>query len=180
MIKIYFILFLIFTQIPNLYGYKIYMIRHGEKIDDKHIGLSKYGINRSNKIRDKFSKSKYKIKYLYAQEYDEDTKKRIRPYLTLKPLSKKMKINIDVTCDRDDIDCIKRKILKSYKKGNILLSWEHDNLQKIADKLISELNIKDHNLKQKLKNSNKGYDFLWIFENNNVEIIDNYINDKII
>lgn len=180
MIKIYFILFLIFIQISNLYAYKIYMIRHGEKIDDKHIGLSKYGINRSNKIRDKFSKSKYKIRYLYAQEYNEDTKKRIRPYLTLEPLSKKINKNIDVTCDRDDIDCIKRKILKSYKNGNILLSWEHDKLQKIAEKLISELNIKNQNLKQKLKKSNKGYDFLWIIENKNIKIINNYLNDKII
>lgn len=176
--KLYIILFLIigiYTQ--NIYSYTIYIIRHGEKINDDHIGLSKKGKKRANEIKRIFSNSKFNIKYLYAQQYDDDGHKK-RPYLTLKPLSKKMNLKIDTTCKREDIKCIIDKILNNHNDGNILLTWEHDKLQKIAEKLINELKIKGNNLKNKLDKSNDGYDFLWKFKNNKLEIIKNYIKKE--
>lgn len=165
MVKIYFILFLIFVYITNIYAYKIYMIRHGEKIDDKHIGLSKIGKIRSKSISRKFSNSKYNISKIYVQQYHDDGGRK-RAYDTIKPLADNLNIKIDSSCERDPIKCIINKILNNYKKENIFIVWEHDYLQKIAEKLISELNIQGKDLKHKLSKSNKGYNFLWLIENN--------------
>lgn len=160
--KLYLLLTLIITlYINNIHSYTIFMIRHGEKIDDNHVGLSSKGEIRAKCISKKFNN--YNIKKIYAQDYNKKTKKRIRAYLTVEPLANKIKLKVDTLCDRDDIDCITNKLIKNYKKGNIFISWEHDNLQKIAEKLLKKLKINYD--KDKLNSSNKGYDFLWKIEN---------------
>lgn len=70
-----------FVYITNIYAYKIYMIRHGEKIDDKHIGLSKIGKIRSKSISKKFSNSKYNISKIYVQHYYDLSQSRTRVHI---------------------------------------------------------------------------------------------------
>lgn len=75
--KFYVILPLVMTLfINNIYSYKIFMSRHGEKLDDDHIGLSIRGENRAKCISKKFSNSEYNKK-IYAQDYNKKTKKRL-------------------------------------------------------------------------------------------------------
>lgn len=152
----------------------IYLLRHGEKVNDDTTGLSDDGKKRADTIARLF-KSK-NIKYLFAQDYNKETRKKIRPYMTLKPLSKEINVNVNTECDRDDHNCIIEKIIEVYRDGSVLISWEHDNLQEITEKLLSELNIKtDYN---ELEDSNKGYDFLWKIKDNKFEIINNYLKKK--
>ncbi|WFD35321.1 hypothetical protein MCUN1_002172 [Malassezia cuniculi] len=123
----------------------IYLIRHGEKIDDDHVGLSDEGKERAQCVKDFFSSNSYLVDYIIAQDYKPDGK-RIRPYETVKPLADKLGLQVDHHCSKEDEDCVYDTIKKASKDGkrSILVCWEHSKLTDIADKLdVNDLEYPD-------------------------------------
>ncbi|WFD44652.1 hypothetical protein MPSI1_003322 [Malassezia psittaci] len=114
----------------------VYLIRHGEKIDDEHTGLSPAGQFRALCVENLFSQPEFQIDAILAQEYFEDGH-RIRAYDTVKPLADRLNLKVDHHCDRDDAKCVKKSIKKAVKKGarSVLVCWEHDALEVIAEEL---------------------------------------------
>ncbi|KAH6885932.1 hypothetical protein B0T10DRAFT_563913 [Thelonectria olida] len=112
----------------------VYLIRHGEKPDDGN-GLSVQGEMRAECLRNVFgSSSKYNIGHIMAQAY-KSSGKRQRPYLTVLPLAGDLDLTVDTSCDRDDNDCVVDVVEGYDGNGNILICWEHDELNNIAEAL---------------------------------------------
>ncbi|CAH0056371.1 unnamed protein product [Clonostachys solani] len=116
----------------------LYMIRHGEKPDDGSVGLSPEGEQRAQCLRTVFgSSSQYNIGYVIAQEYKESGKRK-RPYDTVAPVAGDLGLEVDTSCDRDDSKCVK-KLIKNYEgDGNILLCWQHGQMNNILEALGAE------------------------------------------
>lgn len=115
---------------------RIYLIRHGEKIDDDHIGLSNTGKQRAQCVKNVFAEVDRRVDYIIVQDYKSNGK-RIRPYNTVKPLADKLGLEVDHHCDKKDEDCVYDTIKKAAKDGKrtILVCWEHKHLTDIAEKL---------------------------------------------
>ncbi|KAG9253634.1 uncharacterized protein F5Z01DRAFT_657806 [Emericellopsis atlantica] len=113
----------------------VYLIRHGEKPDDEGIGLSPQGVQRAQCLRSVFGAgSQYNIGHIMAQEYKASGKRK-RPYDTVLPLANDLGLTVDVSCDRDDEKCV-ADVVDDYKgSGNILICWEHDALNNIAEEI---------------------------------------------
>lgn len=124
---------------------KIFLIRHGEKVSDDSIGLSKAGKQRAQCIADLFSQNDKKVDAIITQDFKSDGS-RIRPYETVKPLADRLGLTIDHHCDRDDDDCAADTVSDAADDGakTILICWEHDALSDIADQLgIDDLEYPD-------------------------------------
>ncbi|PRP76388.1 meckelin [Planoprotostelium fungivorum] len=119
------------------YG-KVYLIRHGEKPADGGEGLSEAGKKRAQCLRKVFGvTSPYEIGYILAQQYKADGSRK-RPYDTVKNLAADLGLEVDVSCDRDDADCVAHQIKKYHKQDNskhVLVCWEHGRLTDIAQAL---------------------------------------------
>eukprot|EP01117_Protostelium_nocturnum_P007773 TRINITY_DN2782_c0_g1_i1.p1 TRINITY_DN2782_c0_g1~~TRINITY_DN2782_c0_g1_i1.p1 ORF type:complete len:192 (+),score=58.26 TRINITY_DN2782_c0_g1_i1:332-907(+) len=117
----------------------IFLIRHGEKPDDDdQNGLSDKGLKRAQCLRKVFgASSKYGIKKIMAMKPKSDGKEQ-RPYDTVKPLADDLRMKVDISCKRDDGDCV-HDVVKQWNegsvRGNILICWEHKALTDIASAL---------------------------------------------
>ncbi|KOS15039.1 hypothetical protein Malapachy_1084 [Malassezia pachydermatis] len=123
----------------------IYLIRHGEKVDDDTVGLSLTGKRRAQCIASLFSQGDHKVDAIFAQDFKKSGK-RIRPFATVEPLGERLGIEVHHKCDRDDVDCAVDSISKAVDDGakRVLVCWEHDTLSDIADKLgIKDLEYPD-------------------------------------
>jgi hypothetical protein len=60
---------------------------------------------------------------------------RQRPYDTVEPLAQDLGLTVDTSCDRDDSKCVEQVVNGYTGSGNILICWEHGNLQDIVDAL---------------------------------------------
>lgn len=113
----------------------VYLIRHGEKPADDSNGLSAAGVERSQCLPKVFgTASAYNIGYIMAQTYEEDGSRK-RPYDTVKPLADSLGLTVDIGCDRDDPDCVQKRVENYNGKGNILICWEHKKLTDIVKAL---------------------------------------------
>ncbi|KAL3482685.1 hypothetical protein BJX62DRAFT_245650 [Aspergillus germanicus] len=113
----------------------VYLIRHGEKPEDDGTGLSAQGEQRAQCLRQVFgATSGYNIGYIMAMT-PKDNGKRIRPYQTVLPLANDLGLEVDISCDRDDPECVKDAIDDYDGDGNILICWEHDALTDIVEEL---------------------------------------------
>lgn len=63
---------------------------------------------------------------------------RTRPLETVQPLATDLGITVDISCDRDDADCVANTINGYEGEGNILISWQHGALTDIAKALGDE------------------------------------------
>lgn len=123
----------------------VYFIRHGEKPDDGN-GLSTQGEERAQCLRSVFGASSgYNIGHIMAQAYKSSESplpspkchvlvlsnrifsvlvdgKRQRPYLTVLPLAQDLGLTVDVSCDRDDEDCVV-DVVESYDGDGNILIW---------------------------------------------------------
>ncbi|KAI9369434.1 hypothetical protein BJX61DRAFT_545589 [Aspergillus egyptiacus] len=116
----------------------IYFIRHGEKPSDGGTGLSPQGEERADCLREVFGASSgYNIGYIMAQKPKKNGK-RIRPYLTVLPVAKDLGLEVDISCDRNDTDCVKDAIGAYQGNGNILICWQHGALTDIIEALGAE------------------------------------------
>jgi len=110
----------------------VYLIRHGEKPDSGN-GLSAQGVERAQCLRTVFgASSSYNIGHIMA-ETPKSSGKRQRPYDTVEPLAEDLGLTVDVSCDRDDEDCVSDVVQKYDGPGNILICWEHHELNNIAE-----------------------------------------------
>ncbi|KAF2971405.1 hypothetical protein GQX73_g2136 [Xylaria multiplex] len=113
----------------------VYLIRHGEKPPNDGIGLSPEGEQRAQCLRTVFgAASEYNIGYILAQT-PKDNGKRTRPYLTVKPVADDLGLTVDTSCDRDDEKCVKKAVENYDGDGNILICWEHNQLNNLAEEL---------------------------------------------
>ncbi|XTI88184.1 hypothetical protein V2W45_1487941, partial [Cenococcum geophilum] len=134
----------------------VYLIRHGEKPDSGD-GLSAEGQQRAQCLRSVFgASSAYSIGHIMAQtpksgmffvfplsrrvsriccELIFPDGSRQRPYDTVAPLASDLGLTVDITCDRDDSDCVKDVVDGYQGSGNILICWEHDALHDIVKTL---------------------------------------------
>jgi hypothetical protein len=58
--------------------------------------------------------------------------------MTVQPLASDLGLTVDVSCDRDDADCVNDLVQDYDDSGagqNILICWEHDALTDIAKAL---------------------------------------------
>ncbi|TGO28369.1 hypothetical protein BPAE_0028g00160 [Botrytis paeoniae] len=131
--------FLTFLTLPlSVSSQKVYLIRHGEKPSDGGNGLSALGLQRAQCLRTVFgNESIYDIKYIMAMTPMSDGE-RTRPLDTVQPLATDLNITVDISCDRDDADCV-ANIVNGYEgEGNILISWQHGALTDIVKALGDE------------------------------------------
>ncbi|TRX88365.1 hypothetical protein FHL15_010741 [Xylaria flabelliformis] len=124
----------------------VYLIRHGEKPSDGSTGLSAQGVQRAQCLRTVFgAASAYNIGYILAQTPDSGVPAltkvhwvdgtRARPYLTVEPLATDLGLKVDTSCDRDDEKCVQDLVDGYSGNGNILICWEHKELNNIAEQL---------------------------------------------
>ncbi|ATZ50553.1 hypothetical protein BCIN_06g00500 [Botrytis cinerea B05.10] len=116
----------------------VYLIRHGEKPANGDNGLSALGLQRAQCLRNVFgNESIYDIKYIMAMTPQKNGD-RTRPLETVQPLATDLGITVDISCDRDDTDCVANTINGYEGEGNILISWQHGALTDIAKALGDE------------------------------------------
>lgn len=60
---------------------------------------------------------------------------RNRPLKTVEPLAGDLGLEVDISCDRDDPECVKDAIEDYDGDGNVLICWEHDALTDIIEEL---------------------------------------------
>ncbi|KAL2889785.1 hypothetical protein HOO65_020327 [Ceratocystis lukuohia] len=131
----------------------VYLIRHGEKPKEGN-GLSAKGIQRAECLKSLFGKdSKYDIGHIMAQKPKKNGRRK-RPYDTVKPLADHLDIEVDTSCPRDDMECVKDTIKNYEGKGNILVCWEHKRLTKI----VKTLGLKHHDAPHY---PSKHFDIIW-------------------
>lgn len=53
--------------------------------------------------------------------------KRKRPYDTVLPLANDLGLTVDVSCDRDDSECVADAVHDYEGDGNILIRYEHSS-----------------------------------------------------
>ncbi|KAI1501837.1 hypothetical protein F5X99DRAFT_381158 [Biscogniauxia marginata] len=112
----------------------VYFIRHGEKPAGGN-GLSPEGEQRAQCLRNVFGAgSQYNIGHIMAQT-PKDNGKRQRPYLTVKPLADDLGLEVDTSCGRDDEECVADVVNNYNGEGNILICWEHHQLNNLAEEL---------------------------------------------
>ncbi|OJJ60395.1 hypothetical protein ASPSYDRAFT_42124 [Aspergillus sydowii CBS 593.65] len=113
----------------------VYLIRHGEKPDNDGTGLSAQGEKRADCLRQVFgSSSEYNIGKIMAMTPKDDGH-RNRPLKTVEPLAGDLGLEVDISCDRDDPECVKDAIEDYDGDGNVLICWEHDALTDIIEEL---------------------------------------------
>ncbi|KAI0019463.1 hypothetical protein F4780DRAFT_780495 [Xylariomycetidae sp. FL0641] len=116
----------------------VYFIRHGEKPEEGN-GLNAAGEQRAQCLRTVFgAASSYDIGHIMAMT-PKDNGHRQRPYDTVKPLADDLGLDVDISCDRDDEDCV-ADVVEGYDgEGNILICWEHDQLNNLAKALGADI-----------------------------------------
>ncbi|TGJ88110.1 hypothetical protein E0Z10_g690 [Xylaria hypoxylon] len=142
----------------------VYLIRHGEKPPNDGLGLSPEGGQRAQCLRTVFgAASGYNIGYILAQTPKDNVYadkpppldvdgKRTRPYLTVKPVADDLGLTVDTSCDRDDEKCVKDAVKDYDGDGNILICWEHHQLNNLAGELGAE-DVKNY--------PDDSYDLIW-------------------
>jgi len=109
----------------------IYLIRHGEKPEPEADGLSALGLKRSEALPGVFGPgSPYNIGYILAEHPKKDGS-RARPRDTVLPLANALGLDIDTSVDRNDSQGVAEKVRNYNGQGNILICWEHGQLQDI-------------------------------------------------
>ncbi|KAK4696257.1 hypothetical protein P7C70_g8405, partial [Phenoliferia sp. Uapishka_3] len=113
------------------YRNKIILIRHGEKPPHSATGLSKAGKKRAQCLRKVFGKKgKHNVGLIMAESFNPNTGMRARPYQTVKPVAKDLGLKVDLSCERDDAECV-RRVVKEFSKTStkdVLICWKHSEL----------------------------------------------------
>lgn len=93
------------------------------------------GMQRAQCLRNVFGASSgYNIQKIYAQTPKSSGKRR-RPLDTVTPLANDLGLTVDISCDRDDPDCVKDSVNDYADKnsGNILICWEHGKFERVDE-----------------------------------------------
>jgi hypothetical protein len=145
------------------------MIRHGEKPrKDRHgydpIGLSHIGRQRAKALVEVFGKdSDYNIGYIMAQRSRRDGR-RSRPYETMKPLARHLGQRIHDSVDRDDEDKAADRASRFEGPGNVLICWEHRQLEAIAEALGVLGYAEETGEWGRIEWPKRRFDLIWVIE----------------
>ncbi|KAM4061156.1 phosphoglycerate mutase family protein [Hirsutella rhossiliensis] len=142
----------------------VFFIRHGEKPPSHdNPTLSPKGKKRAQCIRSVFGdNSNFDIGYIMA-ETPKKSGFRQRPFDTVAPLASDLGLEIDTSCGKKDIDCVRDAVENYEGKGNILICWEHKRIKKIA-KALGARHVK--------KYPKYAFDLIWIDPYPYDEIVD--------
>ncbi|RWA04791.1 hypothetical protein EKO27_g10316 [Xylaria grammica] len=122
----------------------VYLIRHGEKPADGGIGAERGGRAARRVPADRVrGRLRVQHRMLILKKKKKRNKKltlradgkRERPYLTVKPLADDLGLTVDTSCDRDDEKCVKDAVDDYDGDGNILICWEHSQLNNLSEEL---------------------------------------------
>ena len=137
----------------------IFVIRHAEKPKDG-TGLTPEGEKRALAYADYFpslrvNKQPLKLEHLFATA---DSKNSMRPRLTLEPLSRALKLPLDLRFEAEDFKALAEEVrTKDHGKG-LLICWHHGSIPE----LLAELGV---NPKQLLPGGDWPDDvFNWVIE----------------
>ncbi|GAA5916813.1 hypothetical protein JCM5296_006099 [Sporobolomyces johnsonii] len=121
------------------YHNKVLLLRHGEKGRNGETGLNIKGKKRAKCLK-KFlgRQGRHHVGLILAEGYNPVTKKRRRPYETVKPLADELGLKVDTECEVDDAKCVRKKVERYAKeggKGDVVICWKHSMLHVIAHEL---------------------------------------------
>lgn len=111
---------------PSLANARVYIVRHAEK-PEEGTGLTPVGVARANAYaayfrRDPMDGSTLHLTHLFAAK---DSKKSVRPRLTLEPLAKAIHQPLDLRfTDKDPDEFVKDLTTHAYG-DRILVAWRH-------------------------------------------------------
>ncbi|GAA5937213.1 hypothetical protein JCM1841_002328 [Sporobolomyces salmonicolor] len=121
------------------YHNKILLLRHGEKGRNGETGLNATGKKRAKCLKKVLGrKGPHHVGLILAEGYNPVTKKRRRPYETVKPLADELGLKVDTECEVDDAKCVRKKVERYAKeggKGDVVICWKHSMLHVIAQEL---------------------------------------------
>ncbi|KAF8517029.1 putative phosphoglycerate mutase family protein [Hysterangium stoloniferum] len=123
--------------IAEAFNNKIFLIRHGEKPADGGQGLDAEGEERAQCLTGVFGPSStFNIGFIMAETPQSDGD-RTRPLMTVTPLAEELGLTVDISCDRDDPDCVADAVAKfaATSTKNILICWEHSEINNIEESL---------------------------------------------
>jgi len=108
-----------------------YLIRHGEKPANGSEGLTAQGEERAQCLTNVFGPSSaYSIGYIMA-ETPKANGDRTRPLETVTPLAEELGLTVDISCDRDDPDCVAAAVATYQSQAgaeNVLICWRSSHL----------------------------------------------------
>ena len=130
---------------------RVVLIRHGEKPASGN-ELSCQGINRANALP-AVIKARIGLPGIVYVPYSAPTStaKHSRMYQTIAPFTDKYRLLLNSDYKVDDIRGVTQNILK--QKGTVLVVWEHNGLEDIAEQL---------GIDGKLRWKDSDYDGIWI------------------
>ncbi|GAA5915689.1 hypothetical protein JCM6882_004117 [Rhodosporidiobolus microsporus] len=147
----------------KVYHPKILLLRHGEKSKDGSVGLNEVGKKRAKCLRNVLGiKGHHRVGLILAESYNPQTRKRIRPYLTVKALADDLGLGVDTDCDVEDAKCVRKKIQKYVEKGGqgeVVICWKHSMLHVIAHELGAP---------KTEPYPDDRYDIIWTLHKNNI------------
>ena len=140
---------------------KVILLRHGEKVaDEKDESLSDRGQRRAEALASCLTTNSSLLSNglpvaLFAPKFTRHDNVR-RPYETLEPLAKSLKIAIQMPCDRKDCRGLVSTIMKdpAYDGKTVVVCWVHDYLPAMA----REFGVKSKTLTWK----GSVYDRFWV------------------
>ncbi|KEI36804.1 uncharacterized protein L969DRAFT_54006, partial [Mixia osmundae IAM 14324] len=149
----------------SLHSSTVYFLRHGEKPLNGANGLSLQGQRRAECIKDLFGPSSERnVGYILAQKPRPDGR-RSRPLKTVAPLADALGLSIDTDCEREDEQCVEKKIRrftsKKHPKGNVLVCWEHRAMTDIA---------REVGVKHLPEYPDDRYDLIWVATGKTIKI----------
>lgn len=159
------------SQNDNTKGFtpkQIIFIRHGEKTNAdgsiQKVDLSVNGVKRANELPDFFINHLpdpiNKPEVIIATK-QEDKKHSNRPFETIEPLSKALKLPIIANYKQSEVEQAVEDINKYGTDKTVLVCWEHKYLVKIAQLLGAPVNNWSDN-PQAAKDDDKNYDAIWV------------------
>ena len=117
----------------------IFIIRHAEKPKDGE-GLAPEGEKRAQAYVNYFpslrvNKQPLKLEHLFATA---DSKNSMRPRLTLEPLSRALKLPLDLRFEAEDFKALAKEVRTKDHGKALLICWHHGTIPE----LLSELGVK--------------------------------------
>ncbi|GAA5825045.1 hypothetical protein JCM3770_004512, partial [Rhodotorula araucariae] len=117
----------------------VLLLRHGEKKRDGSVGLNAAGKRRAKCLRRLLgSSSAHNVGLILAESFDAKTKKRRRPFETVRPLARALGLRVDTECKVDDPRCVREKVERYAAEGGtgeVVVCWKHSMLHLIAREL---------------------------------------------
>ncbi|SCV67164.1 BQ2448_5810 [Microbotryum intermedium] len=147
---------------------RILLIRHGEKPDHNKEGLSEKGRRRAQCLRKVFGRrSSYNIGLIIAQSYNPYTGTRKRPYDTVLPVAKDLRLPVITDCpmppnsQRDDPDCVVNIVRQfaKHSRQDVLICWKHSFLRDLAEAFGSQA---------RLEYPDNRFDIMWIVKHRKI------------